>query len=165
MSPWVPIGVTIVLWLLTIANGFYARLVPIGAQREHLRHSLFWAFVIWDGAAAIVFIVYLVHFWRTPPPLTTNTAFGIALDFVGLATIGWGVTIYIAFRLTGRNLKNTDRIMDALDKHLQFIKEGFDYSVANRQALQLLTSLSPEIAPEAADQIKKLLTDSRNALE
>ncbi|MGO8719288.1 MAG: hypothetical protein ACLQMO_08725 [Acidobacteriaceae bacterium] len=165
MSPWVPIGVTIVVCLLNIAIGFYARLVPIEVQRQHLRRSLFWAAVIWDGAAAIVFIVSLIHFWRTPPPPTINTVFGIALDFVGLATIGWGVTIYLAFRLMGRNLKNTGGIIDALDKHLQFIKENFDYSMENRKALQLLASSSPEIAPETAAQIKKLLNESGNALE
>ncbi|MHB1840371.1 MAG: hypothetical protein ACYCPD_11485 [Acidobacteriaceae bacterium] len=165
MSPWVPIDVTIALSLLNITNGFYARLVPIEAQRRHLRLSLFSAVVIYDCAAAIFFVVSLIHFSRTPPPLTINTVFGIAWDFVGLATIGLAVSIYCLLRLMGRNLKNTGRIIDALDKHLQFIKEDREYSVDNRKALQLLASFSPEIAPEAVAQIKKLLADSSNALE
>lgn len=179
MSPWVPIVVTVALAAIHIADGFYGRLVPIETQRAHLKRLIFWAVVTYDCAAVIFFIASLIHFSRTQPPLTLNTVFGIAWDFFGLTIIAVAAMMGLVLKLIGRgiehesrniehlshNTENIGRIIGALDKHLKFIKENFENLDANRKAIQLLASVSPEVTPGIADHLTTILTPTPKAPE
>ena len=159
MSPWVPVGCSIGIAIVTLFERFYTRLTPdIEAQKRHLRTVGIWTLYV----VTIGFQLFtIVGEMRTSPPVTSQLVFRIALEAAALAFNCSLLVDVVLMRLSIRFMDINKRHAEAFGTHLRFTGEHIEQTSRMREALALVALNSPKLPEEIKKRVIDLLGEDR----